>query len=471
MRDGDAKERKAHAEWAVSRFASATTGREDPVHRHRANLRFNKRGIAALGMTAAVHHGDKLSSAENLLELAAKGDPAFAHGFRAADSRLKSIDPRLPVSLLRCAFIGNMRPHLRRYDRSALSEDQARKQTAHERQATAVAAEMRWLTEGGPEPDWPVAPHPDMAEHDEAADSAFYFDDQAAALWLALFMNGELIDSGTLLVIAKRYRDWTSKRNGAGLDRAEQRSSSASDWNTAYFRAVANSLSGMEPDAMDELCVAPLLVLPDDAFLDAVADLLFPLNSAYFNRHAIGEHDMLRMRQKLAGRLEETSNWKNHVWRPSYGCEMHLDGALGHFFFCNRGFHKPPSCYVTPIGIPRMAPFIPLIAELAERGASLVTALMVQSIVSVSMEYPFADLAIGSIRECINRFPDDTKFWSDYSIGKRFCSWLGGQLTEHGIRWLDENGVRSDVEVTISNLIRLGVSEATTIEADLAGNS
>ena len=43
-RDGNAKQRKAHARWARKQCTTATRGSEDPVHRFRTGLRFNPMG-------------------------------------------------------------------------------------------------------------------------------------------------------------------------------------------------------------------------------------------------------------------------------------------------------------------------------------------------------------------------------------------------------------------------------------------
>jgi hypothetical protein len=97
MRDGDAAQQEEHGVWAAAQFQAAIARSEDPVHRHRDGLRFNPIGIATLGMVAAVRHGGGLSDARPLLKLAARGDPAAAHGFGAAMVALLAIDVRLPT--------------------------------------------------------------------------------------------------------------------------------------------------------------------------------------------------------------------------------------------------------------------------------------------------------------------------------------------------------------------------------------
>src|SRR4029077_32578 len=49
MRDGDAKMRASHTEWARRIFARALEAEEDPAHRFRLGLRFNSIAMAFAG--------------------------------------------------------------------------------------------------------------------------------------------------------------------------------------------------------------------------------------------------------------------------------------------------------------------------------------------------------------------------------------------------------------------------------------
>jgi hypothetical protein len=108
-------------------------------------------------MVAAVRHGGGLSDVRPLLNLAVKGDPAAAHGLGADVNSLIAIDPRLPKSLLRCAFTRNIRAHLKRHDGNA-DEDAARQRQVAEWREKASDAEWRWLQVEGDEPLWPKFP-------------------------------------------------------------------------------------------------------------------------------------------------------------------------------------------------------------------------------------------------------------------------------------------------------------------------
>jgi hypothetical protein len=216
------------------------------------------------------------------------------------------------------------------------------------------------------------------------AEAQFYVDHQAAAIWLSKFRGRELVAPDWLRPAAGHYRDWTSALNGAGLNQSDELSQRASEWNAAYFDLVARSLSGLAADAIDRLCLDPVLCLPDEAFLDVMAELLLSLDAVYLNDKGLGEADAGRLRAALAERMEKTSSWLNYERRPGYGVEYHLSNALAAVFLNSAGFRQAPRCYVTALGMPRAVPFIPLLADLAAKGPSLSVALMVLSIGSLS---------------------------------------------------------------------------------------
>ena len=67
----------------------------------------------------------------------------------------------------------------------------------------------------------------------------------------------------------------------------------------------------------------------------------------------------------------------------------------------------------------------------------------------------------------MKRFPDDTRLWLDYGVGKQFCDWIETGMKNGGPFLLDEAGVRAQVDEIVSDLIRLGVPQATVLETAL----
>ena len=156
MRDGDAELRVQHLEWAHDVFAQALRKKEDPAHRFRSGLRYNRIAIAFVGMVHSLDDRATIEDVRNLLEVAAREDPAAAHGFGAVVTTLASFDERLPRALLRCAFEACIRPN-RDW---GLTEEEiaARSQRHRQRIDTVLEAEMAWFVNEDPEPDWPAFP-------------------------------------------------------------------------------------------------------------------------------------------------------------------------------------------------------------------------------------------------------------------------------------------------------------------------
>ena len=156
MRDGDAELRARHAEWARSVFAQALQTKEDPVHRFRSGLRFNPIAIAFAGMIHSLKDRATPVDMRALLEVAARDNPAAAHGFGATAITLASIDERLPRAVLRCAFAACIRPS-REWN---LPEEEvaARSERHRQRVQAAVDAELAWLGGERAEPNWPAFP-------------------------------------------------------------------------------------------------------------------------------------------------------------------------------------------------------------------------------------------------------------------------------------------------------------------------
>jgi len=479
MRNGDAALRAKHAGWAKAQFSAALKLPEDPVHRMRNGLLFNPAGLAAAGLVSAARHGQGLQDARILLELAVRGDPAVAHGFEFAMDDLIAIDERLLRAVLRCAFVGNIRPHLKRYDAKSEEDAQRRKQVAEWRHA-ALEAEWNWLKASGPEPNWPEFPEiipsqrprifiaggPARARQSRS-EIAFYADHQAAGVWLLKFLSGELIAPAWMRLIVDRYRRWTSHLNGVGLEKAAELSREPEQWNSAYFRLVARSLSGLAADEIDLLCLDPVVSLPDEPFLDAAEALLLALDVVYFDDKGIVAADLLRIRAALIQRVQDTSEYQRFVRNPGYGIPSHLDGAFGALLMCQNGFRTPPRCYVSAIGIPRAVPFIPLLTDLAAATPSLFVLMSALSTARVSQDYPFAQYAVTAAAACMTAFPNDDKFWVDYGMGKQFCAWLAKVLSSESATFFDPAGLRNAADKVISGLIRLGVSEAVAVEGEL----
>ena len=162
--------------------------------------------------------------------------PGAPHGFAAAATTLASVDERLPRAVMRCAFTACIQSS----HNWGLPEKEvaARSKRYRKRIQAAVNAELAWLENDGPEPDWPAFPpeslrrrrglrvfggqeqqEPPTSRHSRPTE---YTDHQAAALWLrgveSIF---NVVEWPWLCDIARAYGPRTATANGAGLAGSE----------------------------------------------------------------------------------------------------------------------------------------------------------------------------------------------------------------------------------------------------------
>ncbi|MDI6739235.1 MAG: ATP-binding protein, partial [Candidatus Edwardsbacteria bacterium] len=292
MRDGEADLRSQHLEWARNIFAQALQTKEAPGHLLRSGLSFNPIAIAFVGMIHALKDRSGTEDVRALLEVAAR-NPAAAHGFGAAAITLASIDERLPRAVLRCAFAASIRPR-REWELHEKGGEALLERHQHRVQA-AVDAELAWIADELPEPDWPAFPTETVrprrgirlpggrGQQDTPAvkrsRSDEYTDYQAAALWLR--NAGSLVDvvqRPWIRDITRTYGSWTAAANGAGLEAYEEVDHSPREWNDAYFDLMAHSLPGLELQEIEQLAIALISSLPDEPFFNVVTQFLRSLD-------------------------------------------------------------------------------------------------------------------------------------------------------------------------------------------------
>ncbi len=484
MRDGDAELRALHAEWACRVFAEALQTKEDPVHRFRSGLRFNPIAITFVGMIHALKDRSATVEVRGLLEVAARDNPAAAHGFGAAAATLASINERLPRSVLRCAFAASIRPR-REWD---LPKEAAAARSERNRQRiqAAVETELAWLDYDGPEPDWPAFPSKTVrrrrgirlpggrGQQDTSALQRSrpdkYADHQAAALWLR--NAGGLVDvfqRPWIREIVRTYAAWTAAANGVGLDAYEEVADPPREWNDAYFDLLARCLPGLALPEIDQLALVPICSLSDKPFFDAITQFLWSVDAIYFNDLGLQEPIAIGIRSTLANRLMASSGWKRLGGSRSTSIEIHIAPAIAALFFNDHGFAQPTKCYLLPKGIDRLDSFLPGLEKLVESGPSLFVAVLTLNLLEVSPRSAHLPFIVAAAKTWLESYRDDSDFWVDYGIGHRVCVWIE-EARRHEPALLDTNkAVRFDVDRLLAALISLGVPDAKRLEEALAG--
>src|SRR5262249_45765812 len=418
-----------------------------------------------------------------LLEVAARGNPAAAHGFGAAAITLVSIDERFPRAVLRCAFAACIRPS-REWK---LPEEEIAARSEHHRQRVqaAVDAELAWLVDERPEPNWPAFPAIAVRRREriripvtpERPDSPApqrprpdeYADHQAAGLWLAQTHSfAEVSRFPWLRDVARSYATWTAAANGAGLDQDEEVTHPPREWNNAYYDVVAHCLPELGLLHIEQLVLAPISSLPDDPFFDIIALFLRSVDAVFFNDGGLHEVIATSIRSALANRLMASSGWKRLGRSRSASIERHIGPAIAILFFNDYSSFEPAKCYLLPNAIHRLNPFLPVLEKLVESGSSLFVAIVTLNLLEVSPRSAYLPFMVTAAMNWLKSYPNDCDFWVDYGIGRRVCVWIA-EVRRQDPSLLDtDKPIRFHVDRLLAALISLGVANAKQLEEALA---
>lgn len=482
MRDGDTELRTKHGAWAHGVFAQALRAKDDPVLRFRSGLRYNPVAVAFVGMVHALKDRATTDGIRSLLEVATREEPTAAYGFGVAGTTLAAIDERLLRAVLRCAFTACIRTHRERgrSDEGGPSYvDRQRK-----RLLKAVEAELAWLSNQCPEPNWPIFPveAPRLRRHIRFRDGRVegdeptrrrsrpeqYADHQAAAVWLT--------NCHDILDMAKRpwfremvrsYTSWTAQANGAGLDVSEDVENPPHEWNEAYFALLARCLPGLPMSEIEQVALKPISSFPDRSFFDVLPRFLRSSDVVYFNDQALEESIAVSIRSKVAERLMASRGWERLRGQRGSSIETHIGPAIAVLFFNDYGYTQPVKCYLSSACIDRLAPFFPVLEKLVESGSSLFVALVTLNLLEVSPRSTHLPFLVKAAKVWLSIYPGDSEFWVAHGIGRRVCVLIEKiQKLEPAV--LNTAGtIRLDLDRVLATLVSLGVPEARRLEQAL----
>jgi hypothetical protein len=105
------------------------------------------------------------------------------------------------------------------------------------------------------------------------------------------------------------------------------------------------------------------------------------------------------VRTKLLERIAKTSTWKYHVRDHSASTEIHFGPAIATVLFNDYWtFQPPPKCYLNPIGIDRLNPFLPLLKEVAESAQFLLTAIALLNVLEVAPRAAHLEVIVAAVK-------------------------------------------------------------------------
>lgn len=482
VRDGSAELRTQHAAWIRDTFARAIQTKDDSVHWVRSGLQYNPIAIAFVGMVLLLKDTVSSDDIRTILEVAARDNPAAAHGFAAVTGIIAAIDERLPRAVLRCAFATRIKPNRGRWDEP--KKKAAARARKYQRQVkAAIDAEIAWLNGTQPEPEWPQFPveparpkrrlrvpgGKNQPEESSAADTPpdQYVESQGAALWLkSVAKLYNVVQRPWLRDIARTYSAWTMAANGAGLDQNDDVNNPPREWNNTYFDLLAHCLPELDLTAIDELALTPIASLPDESFFDAIATFQPSIDHVYFNDRGLEEAQAIHIRAAFTRRMMTSRGWYWLARDRAYTIEMHIGPALGAIFF-NEYMLSNAKCYLLPKGVDRLHSFLPTLQELVTNGPCLFLAIVTLNLTEVSPRTAHLPFVIAAGKAWLTGYPTDSTFWIDHGIGRRVCAWFRAVLEIDGTMLSTDQSLRSSLEYLLAGLVRCGVPEAHRLEEDL----
>ena len=485
MRDGDDDLRAEHGEWARAQLDETVKALDDdPARQIRGGLHFNPTAIAYTGLIHGLRHRHTQDDVRVLLEVAAAGNHAAAHGFGAAAGALEAVDGRLPRAILRCAFNACV-IEKRVWDLSQ-GEIAERAEGRLVRIHAAVAAEMVWLDADGSEPQWPtfpeelahprgrvrlpgghvVAPCPLEAT---ALPPTEHVNHQAAALWLRQVRGlPDVATRSWLGDVAKAYMPWTIAANGAGMTDGDEVDRPPSEWNSTFFAAVARCVFGLASAEVTELTVRHVVTLPDRTFYDVLADYVRGIDSIYFEGGDISTQVAVDIRAAFADHMLTTRGWSRLIGSKDLSIDMHIGPAIAVLFFNDHHFGQGSKCYLLEKGAERIRPFLPVLTKLVQAGPSPFVALVLLNLLEVAPRAEQLDLLAAAGTTWLGAYPDFRQLWVDHGVGRRWCLLVEAIHTRNPESIGPTAHCREVIDDAVAALVAQGVPEASRLEEALS---
>jgi hypothetical protein len=147
-----------------------------------------------------------------------------------------------------------------------------------------------------------------------------------------------------------------------------------------------------------------------------------------------------------------------------------MTGILATLCFNNYNPFQPSKCYVPSSLIAGIDPFLPLLERFIEIWRSPFMTLMYLNLFEVAPRKEQLAFVVGCTEKWLERFPQDHRFWIEWSIGRRLAVVLK-KIFEDSPSALAEDVIRKRIDSVVSRLIGLGVPEAHELEQNLSKQS
>lgn len=448
-------------------------------------LMYNPPGLAFLGLAYAWRRAPDRDGAERLLIVASAGGRAAGQAFETAAPLLAEFESRLPLALLRCALVG-ARSVRGGYWEEDDTEGDALVGEFQKSRAWAVAAELAWLFDEGPEPGWPeLAPRtprprrrssirlpggkPKTVEpfiEPTSQEPWEYFHHQAAASWVLGALN-TTDDSWTKGFVAA-YLDWTFISNGLGLDTFDEVGPDLHRWTDGVFTAVGRVAGSWNADQFRTVVTEPFSRLPERSILMVAPTVAGGLDGAVFARRTMDTVLASALRAQIADVVMATRGWRELAGVFSTQIEFALGPAVASLFFARHEFGRGAASNLYAPAIDRLEPYLAQLERQVVAGPSYYVAICLLGLAEVAPRPNLLPLLLTAGEVWLRAFPANTTFWIDHATGRRLCRLYDRLLSDNPTAIEAGSDARRRLEAILPRLVALGVAEANLTEERLA---
>lgn len=450
MRDGSLELKAAQGDWARAQLAEAAM-REPDNSGFTKQLPYNAFAIAAVGFLAAYRDDPELADLPRLLHLVARRDTGMASVLRVEVAAQRPLRPELIRSLVRLGLasaiyavpqrddddFGSIDDYLARQQ----ARETARKEAEQTRLQSAVAAELHWLADEGPEPGWPELPDPyppkerhrislgkprPRQKRSPVPSRVLALDTAGAAQWLSLAVElWRTARPDLLCALVRHCWPWTAGANGVGCGPDEEPGELAFEWNDAYFAAALAAAVSIGDAGIEECVLDSLAQLPEERFLDAAETVLHALDQLWLNGGVVSDSTAVSIREALAQLLVATWSWRDLASKRSVGTGIHAAGAVAAMFMGQHDMGRGPRCYVLPLGAARADLLLPMLTQLAEQAAgSTFVSIAFLGLLEVEPHANRLTFMARAVAAWWRVQGANAEFWIDHGIGRRLCDWI-----------------------------------------------
>jgi hypothetical protein len=440
VRDWADADREDVLDWACPILQAAAEA-NDREYLGNNQVEHNTKAVAALGLVSFYLRTGDVATRDRLLDLAGHEHPAVLEALGQNLSKLGKLDDRLPRTIARIVMVKAVHP----YQTNGV-EQRREVQLRHEKTIkTAIAAERRWLDEGGDEPRWPDLPQwgsrprrsfrldgfDEVLDDDEDDTPSYYVDEHALGTLAQHLIRFAIHDIPPWIIdLVRHLMIWTDQANG--FDGTNDRDSDhrPDTWNFQFFEFVGILSIALTHEETVDRFVNHILKYGDDAFHEAMGSFLRGYDRATIATDTSEPENPSEVRALFAQRIKQTWNYHRFQHERVFTCESHAADALTAMFYQPSRWERN-SRPVIPANWPRLHETMVTLTDLVVGApTSGYIATLFLNLVDASHHKALIPFVVQAMAAWCGAYGVDRNFWAEKDIGGRICGWFDASLAK-----------------------------------------